>query len=87
MPPYYAPCLPATHPAIEYGEELLYPDFEVRQQSTRPTADMQCQLYTRPGQMSSPRSASAFARKLTWWGGSHDLPGKGATLLPATLLP
>ncbi|KXZ56632.1 hypothetical protein GPECTOR_1g57 [Gonium pectorale] len=28
MPPYYAPCLSRALPALEYGEELVYPDFE-----------------------------------------------------------
>ncbi|PNH06728.1 hypothetical protein TSOC_006865 [Tetrabaena socialis] len=28
MPRYYAPCLVQAIPALEYGEELVYPDFE-----------------------------------------------------------
>ncbi|GLI65560.1 hypothetical protein VaNZ11_009032 [Volvox africanus] len=28
MPPYYAPCLTKVIPNLEYGEELVYPDFE-----------------------------------------------------------
>ncbi|GIL92928.1 hypothetical protein Vretifemale_20345 [Volvox reticuliferus] len=28
MPPYYAPCLTKFIPNLEYGEELVYPDFE-----------------------------------------------------------
>jgi hypothetical protein len=29
MPPYYAPCLTKVLPNLEYGEEVVYPDFEV----------------------------------------------------------
>ncbi|GLC33027.1 hypothetical protein PLESTB_000379200 [Pleodorina starrii] len=28
MPPYYAPCLTKRFPNLEYGEEVVYPDFE-----------------------------------------------------------
>ncbi|EJD38873.1 hypothetical protein AURDEDRAFT_91769 [Auricularia subglabra TFB-10046 SS5] len=31
MHPYHAPCMAATHPKVAYGEELVYPDFRIRE--------------------------------------------------------
>jgi hypothetical protein len=31
MPSYYAPCIAQTLPNVAYAEELLYPDFEIRE--------------------------------------------------------
>ncbi|GIL44449.1 hypothetical protein Vafri_1896 [Volvox africanus] len=49
MPPYYAPCLTKVIPNLEYGEELVYPDFEAAMPGFFNLKDAQTWLQTNYG--------------------------------------